>query len=344
VSADGLSRLPVSRFQLESGEVLDEVGQAYRLLGALSPERDNLVLLFHSLTGDTDAEAWWEGVVGPGLAVDTERFAVLVPNLLGSCYGTTYRRAPGAPGPRPSVTTRDQARLAGHLLDALGVEAVVLVAGGSLGGMATLEFAATFPERAAAAVAFAAPAVQSAWAAGWNQVQRRAIELGGTEGLALARMAGMLTYRTPDEFDGRFLGKAGSPEPHAVQSYLRRHGEKLVARFDAESYLTLMDAMDAHDVGRGRGGVAAALRAFRGRLVGVGIPGDVLYRAEEVRGWTAEAGGAFRSLASPHGHDGFLLEREAVARIVSVELRPAPLAVRGGWPAALPAASTSLPH
>ncbi len=321
-SEEGLRFLTVPSFELESGEVLEEVRQAFSLLGTLDAGRKNLVLLFHSLTGNTDAASWWEGVVGPGLAIDTDRFAVLCPNLLGSCYGTTFRRRPGAAGPRPTVTTRDQARLVALVMDELGVASAAFVSGGSLGGMVTLEFAATFPDRARAAVAFASPAVQSAWAQGWNLVQRRAIELGGSEGLAVARMVGMLTYRTPDEFDGRFLGRAGLPEPHAIQTYLRRHGEKLVARFDTETYLSLMETMDTHDVGRGRGGAPAALRAFRGRLVGVGIPGDVLYRAEEVKGWADGAGASFRYLSSSHGHDGFLLEKAAVARLISHELPP----------------------
>ena len=347
MSEEGLQFLSVPRFELESGEVLEEVRQAYRLLGTLDAHRENLVLLFHSLTGNTDAAAWWKGIVGQGLAIDTDRFAVLSPNLLGSCYGTTYRRRPGAPGPRPRVTTRDQARLAALLLDELGVASAAFVSGGSLGGMVTLEFAATFPDRARAAIAFAAPAVQSAWAQGWDLVQRRAIELGGTEGLAVARMVGMLTYRAPDEFDGRFLGQPGAPEPFAIQSYLRRHGEKLVARFDTETYLSLMETMDTHDVGRGRGGAGAALRAFRGRLVGVGIPGDVLYRAEEVKAWSDEAGASFRYLSSSHGHDGFLLERDAVARLIAHELPSGGHAVGpdpAAWTRTASRPASPLPH
>ena len=323
MSGAGPRFLDAGPFELESGEVLGEVRQAYRLTGTIAPGKDNLVLLFHSLTGDTDAAAWWGGIVGPGLAIDTGRFAVLCPNLLGSCYGTTFRRRAGAPGPRPAVTTRDQARLAGLLLDELGVASAAFVAGGSLGGMATLEFAATFPGRSRVAMALAAPAVQSAWAQGWNLVQRRAIELGGPEGLAVARMLGMLTYRTPAEFDSRFQGRPGAGEPHAVNSYLKSHGAKLVARFDQEAYLSLMESMDSHDVGRGRGGAGPALRRFQGRLVGVGIPGDVLYRADEVEGWAGDAGAAYRSLPSTHGHDGFLLERDAVARLIARELRSA---------------------
>ena len=160
-SEEGLRFLTVPSFELESGEVLEEVRQAFSLLGTLDAGRKNLVLLFHSLTGNTDAASWWEGVVGPGLAIDTDRFAVLCPNLLGSCYGTTFRRRPGAAGPRPTVTTRDQARLVALVMDELGVASAAFVSGGSLGGMVTLEFAATFPDRARAAVAFASPAVQS---------------------------------------------------------------------------------------------------------------------------------------------------------------------------------------
>lgn len=316
-----LSFHDVPLFELESGEVLTEIRQAYRLIGRTDRDPSGLVLLFHSLTGNTDAAEWWPGVVGPGLAIDTNRYAVLCPNLLGSCYGTTFRREPQTHrSPRPLVTTRDQARLIGLLVESLGFSSVVLAAGGSLGGMVTLEWAATFPEKTRVAIAFAAPAVQSAYAQGWNAIQQRAIELGGVEGLAVARMVGMMTYRTANEFDARFLGVPGDSEPFAIQSYLRRHGEKLVARFDTESYLSLMETMDNHDVGRGRGGVGPALRAFSGRLVGVGIPGDLLYRDDEVRNWSRETGAAFRFLPSVHGHDGFLLEKEAVARLIAEEL------------------------
>jgi homoserine O-acetyltransferase len=149
-------------------------------------------------------------------------------------------------------------------------------------------------------------------------VQRRALDAGGPEaGLAVARMAGMLTYRTPGEFEGRFGRQPDEREPFAVQSYLSRHGTKLVARFDAKSYRALLGAMDAHDVGRGRGGVAAALRPVAARVTGVGIPGDGLYPEDVVKGWVEEAGASYAELASTHGHDGFLLEPEAAGAILA---------------------------
>ncbi len=303
------------RFELESGTVLEDVVQAYYLDGELNERRDNLVVVFHALTGSADAVGdWWSPIVGPGKVIDTRRYAVLCANLLGSCYGTTY--ASPASGERPVITTRDMARLIGELIDALGIESVALGVGGSLGGMVALEWAATFPDRTRAVVSFAAPAAHSAQAIGWNHVQRRAIEVAGVEGLAIARMIGMLIYRTADEFEQRF-GRERRPDGRfQAQSYLDHHGAKLVARFDVASYLTLLDAMDAHDVGRGRGGVGPALRAFRGRLVGVGIPGDLLYRDADVRAWTGIAGAEYREIRTIHGHDAFLLEPEQVEDIL----------------------------
>jgi homoserine O-acetyltransferase len=305
----------VERFELELGAVLTGVEQAYRLEGRLNEARDNLVVVFHSLTGTPDVLAWWPEVVGPGRAVDTERYAVLCTNLLGSCYGTT-RLPRGADGKPVAVTTRDMARLVGLLVDDLGARSVALATGGSLGGMVTLEWAATFPDRTRCAIAFAAPAAHTAQGIGWNHVQRRAIELAGVEGLALARMAAMLTYRTAEELEARFGRERRDDGRFQVQSYLDHQGEKLVRRMDPDAYLALIGAMDAHDVGRGRGGIVPALRAFRGRLVGVGIPGDLLYTDRDVRTWTQAVGAEYREIHSLHGHDAFLLEPAQVAAIV----------------------------
>jgi homoserine O-acetyltransferase/O-succinyltransferase len=325
----------VPRFTLESGETLTSVRQAYHLDGTLSARRDNLAVVFHSLTGGPDCLDWWSGVVGPGRAIDTERWAVLCPNLLGSCYGTTFSRG-SSPTADLVVTTRDMVRLAALLALDLGVSSVALATGGSLGGMAALEWAATFPDLTRAAVVFAAPAAHTAYAIGWNHIQRTAIRLAGREGLALARMVGMMTYRTAAELEERFGRRPGAGERFAAQDYLTHHGVKLVERFDAASYLTLIGAMDAHDTGRGRGGIRAALRAFRGRLVGVGISGDLLYPEQEVKRWVDEADGEYRELVAAHGHDSFLLEPGAVGEILREALdsrepsRVAPLRAAGG--------------
>jgi homoserine O-acetyltransferase len=199
------------------------------------------------------------------LTAAADRYAVLSPNLLGSCYGTRFV-AKGA----ASITTRDQARLVALLLDDLGISRVVLATGGSLGGMVALEWAATFPERSETVAVFAAPAAHTAWGIGWNHVMRRAIAVAGVDGLALARMAGMLVYRTPGELEARFGRSEVEGGELAVRSYLDHHGEKLVARFDDASYVALLDAMDAHDVGRGRGSVGEALSVSAWRLTSSG--------------------------------------------------------------------------
>ena len=308
-------------FVLESGEVLTDVVQAYHLDGALNAERDNLVIVFHALTGSADAVGdWWSTIMGPGRAIDTSRYAILCSNLLGSCYGTTFRRS--EPGRLPLITPRDQARLIHRLVETLGVRSVALTVGGSLGGMVGLEWAASYPELTRCSVVLAAPAAHTASAIGWNHIQRQAIALGTPQGLAVARMVGMMTYRTAGEFQLRF-GRERGPAGFQVESYLNHQGNKLVKRFDAESYLMLMAAMDAHDVGRDRGGIAEALRAVRGRLVGVGIPGDILYTDEDVRAWTDPAGADYRKIDSIHGHDAFLIEVDQVASILTEALEEA---------------------
>jgi homoserine O-acetyltransferase/O-succinyltransferase len=311
----------LDRFELESGTTLSNVRQAYFLDGALNAERDNLVVVFHALTGSADAVGdWWQALIGPGKAIDTHRYAVLCTNLLGSCYGTTgpneeERR------PFPLVTTRDMARLIHLLVEELDVRSVELAIGGSLGGMVAMEWAASYPQLTRSTMVLAAPAAHTAAAIGWNHIQRRMIAAAGEDGLEIARMVAMMTYRTADEFSARFARSQGEDGTYEVEAYLDRHGEKLRARFDVHSYLTLLDAMDSHDVGRGRGGLEAALGRVAGRLIGVGIPGDVLYSAEDVREWTLAAGGEYYEIHSVRGHDAFLLEPDQVTRLVEHALQ-----------------------
>lgn len=341
MSARALRLQRVGDFALESGQVLRNVVQAYHLDGALNTSRDNVVLVFHALTGSADAAGdWWTDAIGPGRTIDTERYAVLCANLLGGCYGTAFETAGGTAGNReqgignslrlhdeaedgsiPSITTRDQARLIQGLLDDLGITSVALATGGSLGGMVALEWAAQNPGAARSIAIFAAPAAHSAYAIAWNHIARRAIEIGGAAGLEVARMIGMMTYRTADEQAQRFGRERGADGGWAVGGYLDHHGRKLRDRFTVRSYRMLLGAMDSHDVGAGRGGVAAALGPIRGRLIGVGIPGDLLYSADEVRAWTEAAGAEYREIRSITGHDAFLLEQEQVAAILEEALR-----------------------
>ncbi|HEV3049601.1 MAG TPA: homoserine O-acetyltransferase [Longimicrobium sp.] len=335
----------VGDFRLESGEVLRDVVQAYHLDGALNEARDNLVLVVHALTGSADAAGdWWAEAIGPGRTIDTDRYAVLCTNLLGGCYGTTWEgaettgnREQGIGNSRqqrldgPVITTRDQARLIQLLIDELGIASVALATGGSLGGMVAMEWAAQNPALPRSVVVLAAPAAHTAHAIAWNHVQRSAIEIGGERGLEVARMVGMMTYRTADEQAARF-GRARTPDGGwQVGAYLDHHGRKLRGRFTVRSYLRLMGAMDSHDVGAGRGGVAAALGRIQGLLIGVGIPGDLLYSADDVREWTDAAGAEYREIRSIHGHDAFLLEPAQVAEIFEEALRAAEPAGAGAY-------------
>lgn len=310
----------LERFELESGEVLENVEQAYFLDGELNEARDNLVLVFHALTGSADAVGdWWSAVLGAGGTVDTAPYAVLCINFVGSCYGSTGPCDPGRE-PFPAISARDLARLNHAVVESLGVRRVRLATGGSLGGMVALEWAATYPEITDRVVVFAAPAEHTAAAIGWNHIQRRMIAAASEQGLEIARMVAMMTYRTANEFDLRFGRNRNDSGSYNVESYLSRHGEKLLARFDPRSYLALLDAMDSHDVGRGRGGVEKALAGVGERIIGVGIPGDILYREEDVLRWVSACGAGYRQIHSIRGHDAFLLEPDQVGRILQEAL------------------------
>ncbi|QJR34577.1 homoserine dehydrogenase [Gemmatimonas groenlandica] len=302
---------------LERGDRLDRVDVRYRLEGTLDAARDNVVLVVHALTGTTHASDWWKGVIGANAAIDPTKHAVLCANLLGGCDGTTGPTDDN-PDALPPFSTRDQATVLARLLDSLGITAPLLVCGGSLGGMVALEFAASFPDRVRSAVVLAAPAAQTAQGIAWNAIMRRAIALGGVrEGLALARMVGMLSYRTPEGLERRFGRSRSEHDTFQVRDWLEVHGDKLVSRFDATSYGALIDAMDEHDVGRNRGGLSAALSVVGDRLIGVGIPGDLLYPAESVREWTTAAKATYVELPSIHGHDAFLLEVDRVSAVIA---------------------------
>jgi homoserine O-acetyltransferase len=308
--------LVIRNIVLESGVQLDRIDVRFRLEGAINSARDNLVVVVHALTGTPNATAWWKDVIGEGQVLDPHKHAILCANLLGGCAGTS--------GPRnddekvfPALTIRDQARVLERVINALGVTTPLLVCGGSLGGMVTLEFAALYPDRVRQALVLAAPAALTAQGLAWHAIMRRAIAIGGAnEGLALARMVGMLSYRTPASLESRFGRTVNEDGLFTINDWLYTHGERLVERFDAASYVALIDAMDSHDVGRNRGGVGKALRRVADRIIGVGIPGDLLFTAQSVREWCEATGAEYRDLNSAHGHDAFLMETEAVSHIV----------------------------
>jgi homoserine O-acetyltransferase/O-succinyltransferase len=307
---------------LGDGTVLPDLTVAYRHDGP-GPAEALQIVAVHALTGSADAAGdWWEPLIGPGRAFDTDRYGVLCANLLGGRYGTTGPTsndpATGRPYGRsfPVVSTRDQARAQWMLLDALGIERVALVTGGSLGGMVALELAMERPAATTHVVPIAAPAATGPMAIAWNRIQVALIDRLGADGLALARQLAMTTYRSEADFDERF-GRQVEPDGRpSIVSYLDHQGEKLVERFDGDTYRTLAGAMDHHDIGSDRGGAEAALEllARAGTLLtGIGIEGDILYGPRQVHQLveTAAAAGVnsrYRELHSTKGHDAFLVE------------------------------------
>jgi homoserine O-acetyltransferase len=315
---------------LTNGSVIPELRVAYRHDGP-GPDEAPQVLVVHALTGSADAAGdWWAPLIGPGRALDTTRVGVLCANLLGGRYGTTgptdvdprTGRAYGAAF--PAISTRDQARAQWALLDALGIERLALVAGGSLGGMVALEIAIERPDAVDTVLPIAAPAATGALAIAWNSIQLELLRRLGDDGLDLARRLAMTTYRSEPDFDRRFgraLEADGTP---SISSYLAYQGRKLVGRFDPDTYRVLVEAMDRHDAGAGRGGLGPGLARLADhgvRLLGVGIEGDILYGPGQVRALVAAAAaeGAharYLELRSTKGHDAFLVEWDQLAAVL----------------------------
>lgn len=342
--------------RLEAGGELPGVRIAYETWGTLNADASNAVLVLHALTGDSHISGpaqeghptagWWEGLIGAGRALDPADWFVVAPNVVGGCQGSTGP-ASTAPDGRPwgsrfpLVTARDSVAAETVLADALGVGRWACVVGGSMGGMRALEWAATEPDRVDRLFLVASPAATTADQLGWAAPQLAAIRgdpgwrggdyhhappgQGPHVGLGIARRMAHLSYRSAYELGERFGRRAQDDENpfhggrYAVESYLDHHAAKLVWRFDAASYVRLTEMMNAHDVGRGRGGVAAGLARVRARTLVAAISSDRLYPPEQQAELAAGIPGAgpLRLIDSPYGHDGFLIESLTLGSLVT---------------------------
>jgi homoserine O-acetyltransferase len=353
--SDGaLRHINIGTLALESGARLPGAVLAVQRWGELAPTRDNVILIEHALTGDSHvvgpagalhpSAGWWEGMVGPGAPIDTREWCVIAANVLGGCRGSS---GPGSLAPDgepwgarfPQVSIRDQVRAEHQLLHLLGIDWLAAVVGGSMGGMRTTEWLATYPAFMGAGLILAVGARATADQIGTQCTQIAAITAdpnwqGGNyygsgrapvEGLRMARRIAHLTYRTEAELDYRF---GNSPQPgenpwaggrYAVQSYLDHQADKLVERFDPASYVVLTEAMNRHDVGRGRGGVSQALSRITAPTIVAGVDSDRLYplrlQAELAAGIPTCDG--LRVIESRDGHDGFLTESAAVSELLA---------------------------
>ena len=357
---------------LVSGRSLERVEVAYETYGELDEHGTNAVLVCHALSGDAHVAegpdlngerrpGWWDPMVGPGKAIDTRKYFVICSNVIGGCSGTTgpvsidpsTGRPYGLGFPVPTI--EDMVDVQAKLLDQLGIERVLAVTGGSMGGMQALTFAKRYPDRVASVVGIATTWRLTAQAIAFNEVGRQAI-LGDPEfrggdyygigqpehGLGVARMIGHITYLSEESMHEKFGRRLRDRGGHAfefvtefeVESYLAYQGRKFVERFDANTYLFMTKAMDYFDLCRGGATLYDALTALHARVLLLSFSSDWLFPTQHSREIVdalraTDADVSFAEIESPYGHDAFLLEPEEQRRYVEPFLERALAEARG---------------
>jgi homoserine O-acetyltransferase len=350
---------PPQELELECGQRLGPITLAYETYGDLAPAKDNAVLVFHALSGDAHVAGyhckedrkpgWWDIMVGPGKPFDTTKYFIICANIIGGCKGSTgpSSRNPATGRPYamdfPMVTVGDMVRAQARLLDHLGIERLLSMTGGSMGGMQVLEFAVRYPDRAASAIAIATTARLSAQGIAFNEVGRQAIMTDpnwregnyyGHEppraGLAIARMIGHITYLSDEQMHAKFGRRLqdratvgyGFKTDFQVESYLRYQGDSFVRRFDANSYLYISKAMDYFDLAAKYGSLVQALEGARAEFLVVSFTSDWLFPTyqskETVRALKANGvPTTFLEIPSTYGHDAFLVPNPQLAETVT---------------------------
>ena len=348
-------------FHLESGETLQPVTLAYETYGALNADRSNAILICHALSGSAHAAGeldgdptrlgWWEETIGPGKAFDTDRFFVICSNVIGSCYGSTgpasLDPATGKPYGLnfPVVTIGDMVRAQVKLIDHLGIDRLLCVAGGSMGGMQVLEWAAHHPQRLRSAIPIATTAHHSPMLIAFSEVGRQAIYADPAwnhgayydkaqkpdAGLAVARMVGHITYLSEESMHLKFGRRLQGHEKYGyefetefeVESYLKYNGHKFTQRFDANSYLYVTKAMDYFDLTQPTGSLAAAFAASTHvKFLVISFTSDWLYPSYHSKQLVSALTAAgvdvtYLDVKSSWGHDAFLLEVETMTSLLS---------------------------
>lgn len=321
-------------FQLESGDVLNELDIAYTTYGELNAAQDNVIWICHALTASADAADWWNGLVGEGKIFDPNFHFIICSNMIGSCYGSTSPQSTNpATGQRygkdfPLVTIRDIVAAHQLLQKHLSIHKIKFAIGGSMGGQQVLEWAITDPDLFENICLLATNAQHSPWGIAFNEAQRMAIEAdstiydnapeAGQRGIEAARAIAILSYRNYKTF--QFMQSEENldkMDDFRASSYQRYQGLKLHRRFNVLSYLVLSKAMDSHNVGRGRGSVEAALAQVRAKTVVIGIQTDILFPVNEQERIAAHIPNARLDIFdSLYGHDGFLIENESITNVL----------------------------
>lgn len=323
-------------FVLESGVALPELAIAYHTYGTLNAKRDNVVWVCHALTANSDVADWWPHTVEEGAFLDPSKWYVVCANILGSHYGTTgplhVNPDTGKPyySDFPDFTIRDMVSAHKLLASQLGIDRIYALVGSSVGGFQALEWAVDQPERFEKLLLIATDAKASPWTIAIDETQRMAIlsdktygeerEDAASAGLAAARAIGLLTYRGPEGYNitQQDARDVTIDVPHRACTYQQYQGEKLVRRYNAYSYVSILNAFDTHDVGRGRGGVDAALGHLNCPAIVVGITTDIIFTVPEMKRLAALIPGAeYKEIASSFGHDGFLVEHGQLNEILT---------------------------
>jgi len=320
-------------FPLESGAVLPSVTIAYHTYGELSSAADNVIWVCHALTANSDVADWWPDTVKEGGLLDPSKYFIVCANKLGSCYGTTGPLSldPATGGPYyldfPMVTIRDMVQAHKLLASHLGIGHIHALIGGSTGGCQAMEWAIDEPDRIGVLSATVTSSKTSPWVVANSEAQRMSLRTdkslfttdtdGGKGGLAAARALSMLIYRNSVAFNKTQFDPEEKLTGFRAASYQRYQGEKLAKRFDARCYYRMLEALDSHDVGRGRGGVPAALATIKAKTVIMGIDSDIMFPPEEVEVMASHIPGAdYYTIHSDFGHDGFLIETETISEIL----------------------------
>lgn len=322
-------------FTLESGVVLPELQIAYHTYGTLNHSKSNVIWICHALTANSDVADWWKGFIGPGRAIDPARHFIVCANILGSCYGSSgplsINPATGKPyfSAFPQVTVRDMVQAHVLLRQHLGIDEIQLLMGGSMGGYQAMEWILQEPTRIHQLCLLSTSAAESAWGIAVHTAQRLAIEADNTwrenrpdaggNGLKAARAIGMLTYRNYETF----VRTQSDPDTHKTDdfraaSYINYQGEKLVKRFNAQSYWRLTKAMDSHNISRGRTtDLVATLALIHQPTFIVGITSDMLCPVEEQQFLSRHIPQAtYHEIESSYGHDGFLIEVDKISDLL----------------------------
>lgn len=320
-------------FYLEQGGVLPELEIAYTTHGQLNAAGTNVVWICHALTANANPIEWWPGLVGENCLIDPANYFIVCANVLGSCYGTTGPLSHNEKGNPfysnfPLVTTRDMAQAHILLANHLGIQNIHLLLGGSLGGQQVLEWSILQPNSIKKQVLVATNAVHSAYGIAFNESQRLAIfadptyfdhtPQGGQNGLKAARSIALISYRTYQAYNHTQKEENNNAvSDFKAAAYQQYQGQKLVNRFNAYAYVSLSRSMDAHNVGRNRVSVEAALKEIKAQTFCIGITSDILYPPTEQQFLQQHIPGArYFEIDSFYGHDGFLIETEKLTDII----------------------------